>query len=91
VEWYCSEPRLSFNRAVVRRMHLKSHNLASGTINLRLGASPICSNEKTTGRSVNLIGKAPHLRTIPVPGWVKDLMTIGCSQPGSRLGGSLGE
>src|SRR5438270_11908876 len=40
VEWYCSEPRLSFNRTVVLRyrIHLESRNLAPGTINLRLGA-----------------------------------------------------
>lgn len=40
VEWYCSEPRLSFNRTVVLRyrMHLESRNLSPGTINLRLGA-----------------------------------------------------
>lgn len=40
VEWYCSEPRLSFSRAVVLsyRMHLESRGLAPGTINLRLGA-----------------------------------------------------
>ncbi len=40
VEWYCSEPRLSFSRTVVLRyhMHLESRNLAPGTINLRLGA-----------------------------------------------------
>src|SRR6266480_3768675 len=40
IEWYCSEPRLSFNRTVVLRyrIHLESRNLAPGTINLRLGA-----------------------------------------------------
>jgi site-specific recombinase XerD len=40
VEWYCSEPRLSFSKTVVLRcrMHLESRNLAPGTINLRLGA-----------------------------------------------------
>ncbi len=40
VEWYCSEPPLSFNRNVVLRyrVHLESRNLAPGTINLRLGA-----------------------------------------------------
>jgi site-specific recombinase XerD len=40
VDWYCSEPRLSFSRTVVvrHRMHLKSRELAPGTINLRLGA-----------------------------------------------------
>src|ERR1700720_2451081 len=40
VEWYCSEPRLSFSTTVVvrYRMHLESRHLAPGTINLRLGA-----------------------------------------------------
>lgn len=40
VEWYCSEPRLSFNRTVVLRyrIHLEARKLAPGTINLRLGA-----------------------------------------------------
>jgi site-specific recombinase XerD len=40
VEWYCSEPRLSFSKTVVvrHRMHLESRNLAPGSINLRLGA-----------------------------------------------------
>jgi site-specific recombinase XerD len=40
VEWYCSEPRLSFGKTVVvrYRMHLESRQLAPGTINLRLGA-----------------------------------------------------
>jgi site-specific recombinase XerD len=38
VDWYCSEPRLSFSKTVVvrYRMHLESRNLAPGTINLRL-------------------------------------------------------
>ena len=40
VEWYCSEPRLSFSRTVVLRyrIHLESRHLAPGTINLRLDA-----------------------------------------------------
>ena len=40
VDWYCSEPRLAFNKTVVvrYRMHLESRYLAPGTINLRLGA-----------------------------------------------------
>ena len=40
VEWYCSEPRLSFNRTVVMRYrnHLESRSLAPGTINVRLAA-----------------------------------------------------
>jgi site-specific recombinase XerD len=40
VEWYCSEPRLAFNRVVVLRYKsfLESRGLAPGTVNLRLGA-----------------------------------------------------
>ena len=40
IEWYCSEPRLSFSKTVVLRYrtHLESRHLAPGTINLRLGA-----------------------------------------------------
>ena len=40
VDWYCSEPRLSFSKSVVLRyrIHLESRRLAPGTINLRLGA-----------------------------------------------------
>jgi hypothetical protein len=40
VDWYCSEPRLAFNRIVVLRYrsHLASRQLAPDTINLRLGA-----------------------------------------------------
>ncbi len=40
VDWYCSEPRLAFNRTVVLcyRSHLESRQLAPSIINLRLGA-----------------------------------------------------
>jgi site-specific recombinase XerD len=40
INWYCSEPRLSFNKAVVTRYrtHLESRQLAPGTINGRLAA-----------------------------------------------------
>ena len=40
INWYCSEPRLSFNKAVVirYRIHLESRQLSSGTINGRLAA-----------------------------------------------------
>ncbi len=39
IAWYCSEPRLSFNKAVVTRyrIHLESRQLAPSTINGRLG------------------------------------------------------
>jgi hypothetical protein len=38
--WYCSEPRLSFNKTVVTRYrnHLEQRFLAPGTINVRLAA-----------------------------------------------------
>jgi len=40
VDWYCSEPRLAFNKTVVLRyrIHLESRKLAPGTIHPRLGA-----------------------------------------------------
>ena len=40
VAWYCSEPRLSFNKNVVLRyrLELESRRLSSSTINLRLAA-----------------------------------------------------
>lgn len=38
--WYCSEPRLSFNKTVVirYRIHLEARGLAPGAINVRLAA-----------------------------------------------------
>ena len=40
VAWYCSEPRLAFNRTVVLRyrLHLEQRDYAPATINLRLAA-----------------------------------------------------
>jgi hypothetical protein len=40
LEWYCSEPRLAFNRTVVLRcrIYLEQKQYASTTINLRLAA-----------------------------------------------------
>ena len=40
VAWYCSEPRLSFNKTVVMRfrIHLEERHLAPATINLHLAA-----------------------------------------------------
>jgi len=40
IAWYCSEPRLSFNKTVVTRyrLHLEARQLAPGTINVRLAA-----------------------------------------------------
>jgi site-specific recombinase XerD len=40
IQWYCSEPRLSFKKAVVTRyrIHLENRQLATGTIDGRLAA-----------------------------------------------------
>lgn len=40
IAWYCSEPRLAFNRIVVARyrMYLEGRGLASNTINQQLAA-----------------------------------------------------
>ena len=40
IAWYCSEPRLAFNRLVVvrYRMYLESRHLAANTINQQLAA-----------------------------------------------------
>src|SRR6201996_285510 len=40
IEWYCSEPRLAFNKTVVTRFRiaLEQQHYASTTINLRLAA-----------------------------------------------------
>jgi hypothetical protein len=40
VAWYCSEPRLAFNRTVILRyrIHLEQRHYAPTTINLRLAA-----------------------------------------------------
>jgi len=46
IAWYCSEPRLAFNRIVVvrYRIHLESCCLAANTINQHLAAR--CSSKK---------------------------------------------
>ena len=40
IQWYCSEPRLSFNKVVVTRFRiaLENRGVAAGTINGRLAA-----------------------------------------------------
>ncbi len=41
VAWYCSEPRLAFNKTVVLRFrfHLEERGLTPGTINVRMAAA----------------------------------------------------
>src|ERR1051325_11484812 len=47
--WYCSEPRLAFNRTVVLRyrIHLEQRGYAPATINLRLAAARRIAYEAT--------------------------------------------
>ena len=47
IAWYCSEPRLAFNRIVVTRyrIHLESRGLAANTINQQLAAVRRLANE----------------------------------------------
>ena len=47
IAWYCSEPRLAFNRIVVvrYRMYLESRHLAANTINQQLAAVRRLANE----------------------------------------------
>src|ERR1019366_2554184 len=125
IGWYCSEPRLAFNRTVVLRYRffLEQKNLAPSTIHVRLAPlrrlayeasdSGLLSPELAAGigrvkgakrlgtrignwltsdqcRSLlrapcrdslrgkrdraivaDLIGKGKHIRTVPMPGWVK--------------------
>src|ERR1700724_3472396 len=49
IAWYCSEPRLAFNRSVVLRYRffLEQMNLAPSTINVRLAAVRRLAHEAT--------------------------------------------
>jgi integrase len=76
VGWYCSEPRLSFSKAVVTRyrIHLEDQLLAPGTINVRPAA--VLTIDHIQRREdhwaiVDLVGKGGHIRTVPMLNWVK--------------------
>jgi cellobiose phosphorylase len=51
VEWYCSEPRLAFNRTVVLRyrIYLEQRQYAPTTINLRLAAVRVAYEASDSG------------------------------------------
>ena len=51
IAWYCSEPRLAFNRIVVvrYRIHLEARNLAAATINQRLAAVRLAHEAADSG------------------------------------------
>jgi hypothetical protein len=50
IAWYCSEPRLAFNRIVVVRcrMYLESRSLAANTINQQLAAVAVSLTKPPT-------------------------------------------
>jgi len=70
IEWYCSDPRLSFSKSIVLRyrIHLESRHLAPGTINLRLGAVRRLAYEASDcGRlSPNLAANSKNSPTLSV-------------------------
>lgn len=170
IEWYCSEPRLSFSKTVVtrHRIHLEDRQLAPGTINGRLAAvrrlayeaadSGLLSPERAAGirrvkgakklgvrfgnwltveearklwqspdqeslkgkrdrailavligcglrrrelaelefshlqrreehwAIVDLVGKGGHIRTVPVPDWVKEAIDVWAAAAGISTG-----
>src|SRR5258708_895617 len=72
VAWYCSTPRLSFNKAVVLRyrLHLEDRNLAAGTINVRLAAVRRLAYEVGQSAPARVARKRPAvLRWMTPPGW----------------------
>jgi site-specific recombinase XerD len=98
ITWYCSEPRLSFNKAVVTRyrIHLESRQLAPGTINGRLAAvrrlayeaadSDLLSPDLAAGirrvQGPKNLGVRLGNRTVPVPDWVKNAIDAWLVSPG---------
>jgi hypothetical protein len=58
IAWYCSEPRLAFNRMVVvrYRMYLESRSLAANTINQQLAAVPASTRGRRLGLAESRVG-----------------------------------
>src|ERR1700758_2190108 len=75
----CSEPRLALNRAVVLRfrLYLESLALAAGTINQRLAAVRRLAYEAADSGLLSPELAAGHVRTVPVPAWVRDQSIVG--------------
>lgn len=79
IEWYCTEPRLALNRAVVLRyrLQLEAKKLAASTINVRLAAVRRLAYEAAdTGLSPELVAGIRRAKGVP--------------QLGRRLGNWLG-
>src|SRR6266567_1630289 len=81
VAWYCSEPRLAFNKTVVLRyrFHLEERGLAELTLES-------LQRREERWATVDLIGKGRHIRTVPVPNWVKETLDAWLTAAGIESG-----
>jgi integrase len=70
VDWYCSEPRLAFNRIVVLRYRTLDH----------------LQQREEHWAIVDLMGKRGHVRTVPVPEWVKSELGVWLAAAGIDRG-----
>lgn len=89
VEWYCSEPRLAFNRTVVLRyrIHLEQKGYAPKTINLRLAAVrrmayEACDSGLLTGGGNSASQRSP-------PSW-RPRWQLAHPRPGQTPAGTVG-
>jgi hypothetical protein len=81
IGWYCSEPRLAFNRTVVLRYRffLEQRNLARSTINVRLAAVRRLAYEASDSGLLSPELAAGIVATDP-------LVLVGVGHPASSLG-----
>jgi len=84
IEWYCSEPRLAFNKTVVTRYRiaLEQKHYAPSTINLRLAAVGRLAYDRLTSPGFrNQESRNSHLTLIENP------LPYGCGSPGHNICG----
>lgn len=72
IAWYCSEPRLAFNRIVVvrYRMHLESRGLAANTINQQLAAVRCLAHEAADAGLLSPSGRGHQPGERRQPAWI---------------------
>ena len=90
VGWYCSEPRLAFNRTVVLRyrIHLEQRHLAPATINLRLAAVRRIAYEAADAGLLSpelAAGIRPRKRASPYRRAPRELVNAGTGPTVARL------
>jgi hypothetical protein len=81
VAWYCSEPRLAFNKTVVLRyrFHLEQRGLAPATINVRMADVRRLGYEAADSGLLSKL-KRDRLGTNLASGFVRRL-EVGCNYP----------